>query len=130
MPKDRYTSAAFAEREWERMWTRTWLLAGRESDIPEAGDYFTFEIGRESILVIRQRDGSIQARYNVCKHRGTRLREPGRGSAGEFQLPGYGIPCRPDAGRQRAAAKGHRTAPRYGFADAALNFLPITDGIV
>lgn len=84
IPKERYTSAEFARREWERMWTRVWLLAGRESDIPAAGDYFTFEIGPESILVVRQRDGSIGALFNVCMHRGNRLREPGRGHAQRF----------------------------------------------
>src|SRR5690606_18797192 len=63
---------------------RVWLLAGRESDIPEPGDYFTFEIGPESILVIRLPDGRIAARHNVCMHRGNRLREPGRGHAEEF----------------------------------------------
>ena len=46
IPKERYTSAAFAGLEWQRMWTRVWLMAGRESDIPEPGDYFTFEIGQ------------------------------------------------------------------------------------
>ena len=53
IPKERYTSAEFARLEWERMWTRVWLLAGRASDIPEPGDYFTFEIGHESIVVVR-----------------------------------------------------------------------------
>jgi len=90
IPKERYTQRAFATREWERMWTRTWLLAGFESDIPEPGDYFTFEIGIESILVIRQRDGSIGARYNVCLHRGNRLREPGRGHAELFSCLFHG----------------------------------------
>ncbi|MCH2171745.1 aromatic ring-hydroxylating dioxygenase subunit alpha [Myxococcota bacterium] len=90
IPKDRYTSRDFARREWDRMWTRVWLMAGRESDIPEPGDYFTFEIGPESILVIRQHDGSIQARYNVCMHRGNRLREPGRGHASEFSCLFHG----------------------------------------
>ena len=59
IPKDRYTSARFAEREWERMWTRVWLMAGRASDPRTPGDYFTFEIGPESVLVIRQPDGSL-----------------------------------------------------------------------
>jgi phenylpropionate dioxygenase-like ring-hydroxylating dioxygenase large terminal subunit len=63
------------------MWTKVWLLAGRESDIPAAGDYFTFEIGPESILVVRQTDGTIAARYNVCMHRGNRLCDVGRGHA-------------------------------------------------
>jgi len=90
IPAERYTSAAFAAREWERMWTKVWLLAGRESDLQRPGDYFTFEIGRESILVVRQRDGSIAARYNVCMHRGNRLREPGRGHAGAFACGFHG----------------------------------------
>jgi len=90
IPKDRYTSREFAQREWEKMWCRVWLMAGRESDIPDAGDYFTFEIGPESILVIRQRDGSPRARYNVCMHRGNRLREPGRGHAELFSCRFHG----------------------------------------
>jgi phenylpropionate dioxygenase-like ring-hydroxylating dioxygenase large terminal subunit len=90
IPAERYTSPEFARREWERLWTRVWLLAGRESDIPEPGDYLTFEIGTESILVIRQPDRSIRARYNVCMHRGTRLREPGRGHAELFSCPFHG----------------------------------------
>jgi phenylpropionate dioxygenase-like ring-hydroxylating dioxygenase large terminal subunit len=84
IPKERYTSREYAALEWERMWTRVWLCAGRESDAPLPGDYFTFEIGIESVLVVRQRDGSLAARYNVCTHRGNRLREPGRGHAEGF----------------------------------------------
>jgi len=84
IPKTRYTDLEFARREWERMWSQVWLLAGRTSDLPTPGDYFTFEIGPESILIVRQADGSIGAYYNVCMHRGNRLREPGRGHAGRF----------------------------------------------
>jgi phenylpropionate dioxygenase-like ring-hydroxylating dioxygenase large terminal subunit len=90
IPKSRYTSPEYARREWEGMWTRVWLMAGRASDAPEPGDYFTFEIGPESILVIRQADGSLAARYNVCMHRGNRLREPGRGHAELFSCLFHG----------------------------------------
>src|SRR5512145_3440310 len=90
VPKERYTSAEFARLEWERMWTRSWLLAGRASDAAEPGDWFSFEIGPESILVIRQTDGSLAARYNVCMHRGNRLREPGRGQASELRCLFHG----------------------------------------
>ena len=90
VPKERYTSPVFAAQEWEKMWTRVWLLAGRASDAPEPGDYFTFEIGPESILVIRQADGSLSARHNVCMHRGNRLREPGRGHAESFSCLFHG----------------------------------------
>ncbi len=90
IPKTRYTCPDFARLEWDHMWTRVWLIAGRESDIPQAGDYFTFEIGVESLLVLRQRDGSIGARHNVCMHRGNRLREPGRGHAEELSCLFHG----------------------------------------
>jgi phenylpropionate dioxygenase-like ring-hydroxylating dioxygenase large terminal subunit len=90
IPKQRYTSREFAQLEWERMWTRVWLLAGRASDAPSPGDYFTFEIGPESILILRQADGSLAARYNVCMHRGNRLREPGRGHASELRCLFHG----------------------------------------
>jgi phenylpropionate dioxygenase-like ring-hydroxylating dioxygenase large terminal subunit len=90
IPKERYTSREYAELEWQHMWTRVWLLAGRESDAPEPGDYFSFEIGPESVLVVRQRDGSLAARYNVCTHRGNRLREPGRGHAQRFSCLFHG----------------------------------------
>lgn len=79
IPKERYTSPEFARLEWERMWTKVWLLAGRESDVRTPGDYLTFEIGVESILIVRQSDGTLAAYHNVCMHRGNRLCEPGCG---------------------------------------------------
>ncbi len=83
IPKDRYTSPDFARREWERMWTRTWQCAGPLSDLAEPGDYFTYEIGPESILVTRHGtgDGDIAAFFNVCQHRASQIRQPGVGHA-------------------------------------------------
>ena len=57
----RYYSAEFMALEWEKMWTRTWLIAGIESDIPEAGDYSVFRPGHESIIVVRQQDDDASA---------------------------------------------------------------------
>ena len=88
IPKERYTSEAFARLEREGLWNRVWLMAGFESDLAEPGDYFTVEIGPESVLVVRQDDGGIHAFHNVCMHRGNRLREPGQGRAKLFEC-GY-----------------------------------------
>ena len=77
----RYTSHEFMQLEWQRMWTKVWLVAGRSIDMPDAGDYIATEIGTESIIVVRQKDGTVRAFYNVCQHRGNRLRPCGRGSA-------------------------------------------------
>lgn len=78
----RYISREFMQLEWERMWSKAWLLGAREMDLPEPGDYVVTEIGRESIIMVRQKDGRIRAFYNVCQHRGNRLRPQGIGSSG------------------------------------------------
>src|SRR6187401_1732588 len=62
--KERYTSAEFMKLEWERMWQRVWLLGGLETDLSEPGDYVCTEIGRESVLLVRQADGGVRAFYN------------------------------------------------------------------
>lgn len=55
VPKERSTSPDFARHEWDRMWTRVWLLAAREADLANPEDWTTFEIGPESIIVARAR---------------------------------------------------------------------------
>lgn len=83
----RYTSHAFMEAEWENVWTKTWLITIRSSDIPEPGDYMLEDIGRESILIVRQDDGSAKAFYNVCPHRGNLLVTEPAGSMPSFTCP-------------------------------------------
>ena len=83
----RYTSREFMEQEWEHMWTKVWLLLGREEEMPEPGNWQMEEVGRESILMVRQDDGSIKAFYNVCQHRGQRLVDSPKGKVRRFVCP-------------------------------------------
>ncbi len=85
IPKERYTSEEYMRLEWERMWTKVWNMAGRESDIPNVGDYFTTELGSESLLIVREAEDKVRAFYNVCPHRGNQIRNPGMGHAESFQ---------------------------------------------
>jgi phenylpropionate dioxygenase-like ring-hydroxylating dioxygenase large terminal subunit len=83
---ERYYSRDFARREWDAMWTRIWHIAGRETDIPDAGDYMLHNFLQESVVVFRQHDGAIRAFYNSCRHRGNRLAWSEQGS-------GDGLTC-------------------------------------
>ena len=85
IPKERYTSEEFMKLEWERLWTKVWNMAGRETDIPNVGDYFTTELGPESFLIVRETEDKVRAFYNVCPHRGNQIRNPGMGQAESFQ---------------------------------------------
>jgi phenylpropionate dioxygenase-like ring-hydroxylating dioxygenase large terminal subunit len=88
IPAERYTSREFAQLEWERMWTRSWLLAGPLSDLEKVGDYFTFEIAPESVIVARSAPDRIDAFYNVCQHRASQVvTERGCGHARSFVCP-------------------------------------------
>ena len=69
----RYTSREFFNREFDHMWTKVWLLLGREDEMPKPGDWQREDVGPESIIMVRQADATIKAFYNVCQHRGNRL---------------------------------------------------------
>jgi phenylpropionate dioxygenase-like ring-hydroxylating dioxygenase large terminal subunit len=81
IPRERYISKDFMDLEWERMWTKVWLIGCREDQIPEPGDYMTTEIGKESLLITRGEDGQVNAMYNVCNHRGNQVKFDKMGSA-------------------------------------------------
>lgn len=104
IPGYRYTSPEFLHKEWEGMWTRVWLLLGREAELPNYGDWQMEELGSEEILMVRQKDGSIKAFYNVCQHRGNPLVEDKKGHV-----------------RQRFVCKYHSWA---FLPDGSLNFAP------
>ncbi len=89
IPKDRYLSRAFLERENERLWTRVWQVACREESIPAPGDHLPYRIADQELLVVRQDDGSLRAFYNACRHRGNLIR-PEAGTSEELRCPYHG----------------------------------------
>lgn len=70
---DRYYCKEFAEREWQHMWKRVWHVGGRTAQLEEPGDFIVHNFKHESVIMIKQTDGSVRAFYNVCLHRGNRL---------------------------------------------------------
>ena len=70
---DAFISPEYAQAEKELLWPKVWQMAGRVEDIPEVGNYFTYEVGDDSILIVRAGPDSIKAFHNVCPHRGRRL---------------------------------------------------------
>jgi Rieske 2Fe-2S family protein len=73
LPQPFYTDAAIFERDMERVFRRRWILAGLEIQIPNPGDYQIYSLGPDEIILIRDDDGSVNALFNVCTHRGSRL---------------------------------------------------------
>ncbi|MBS0661626.1 MAG: aromatic ring-hydroxylating dioxygenase subunit alpha [Verrucomicrobia bacterium] len=97
-----YVSPAVYARDVEQVYLREWLFAGHMGRIPQPGDYFLYGIDRESVIVIRARDGAIHALVNVCPHRGSRLCHEPAGHAAKLVCPYHAWAFEPD-GRLLAA---------------------------
>jgi Rieske 2Fe-2S family protein len=61
------------EREIELIFMKEWLLVGRAEEVEKPGDYFTQRIGDEPVVVVKEKNGNIQAFANVCRHRGVQV---------------------------------------------------------
>ena len=87
LAREFYVDEAVFEEDLRRVFHRNWLFAGHSCEIPEPGDYFTFEVGDESILILRGKGGEVHAHFNVCRHRGSRLATEPCGRAKSLVCP-------------------------------------------
>jgi phenylpropionate dioxygenase-like ring-hydroxylating dioxygenase large terminal subunit len=72
-PVEAFLSKDYLEAEKQRLWPKVWQMADREEVIPNVGDFFTYNICDDSIIVVRTRPDEIKAFHNVCAHRGRQL---------------------------------------------------------
>jgi phenylpropionate dioxygenase-like ring-hydroxylating dioxygenase large terminal subunit len=89
MPKSVYTSEAFLAAEIEHVFKKEWYCVGRASALGRPGDYVTFELAGQPLLLIRDADGTLRAQSNVCLHRMSTLLE-GRGNRKSITCPYHG----------------------------------------
>jgi phenylpropionate dioxygenase-like ring-hydroxylating dioxygenase large terminal subunit/AcrR family transcriptional regulator len=69
LPAWTYHTEEFHELEKERLFLSAWQIVGHQSEVPETGDYLTFEFFGRRGFVVRGKDGVIRAFHNVCAHR-------------------------------------------------------------
>ena len=72
-PVDAFISREYAAAENEQLWSKVWQMAGRVEDVPEVGNFITYNVGDESIVIIRTSPDALKAFCNVCPHRGRQL---------------------------------------------------------
>ena len=85
-----YTDPEIYALELETVVTRNWILAGHQSQLPEAGDYMVLNVANESAIIVRSKGGDIKAFANVCRHRGSLVCLEERGSRRKFTCPYHG----------------------------------------
>jgi nitrite reductase/ring-hydroxylating ferredoxin subunit len=82
-----YISADYARAERDKLWAKVWQQVGRVEELPKVGDYLTYDILDDSIIVVRSAPDKFRAYYNVCSHRGRRLLDT---PAGQHDVRGRG----------------------------------------
>lgn len=78
------------ELEMKHIFGRAWLFLCHESQIPKKGDFFEAPMGRDNVLVVRQRDGGIKALLNTCTHRGNAVCRAEEGNVKNFMCTYHG----------------------------------------
>jgi Rieske 2Fe-2S family protein len=87
LPQRYFVSPEVFAQEQDRIFSKQWVLVGHQSQLAEAGDYFITEVATESLIIVRDKGGEVHGFYNVCRHRGTRLREDRNGHLSAIQCP-------------------------------------------
>ena len=78
------------QQELEQVFARCWLYLGHESQLPNPGDYINVFMGEEPVLVVRNRQGKLNAFINSCRHRGNRVCRADGGNTAAFLCTYHG----------------------------------------
>lgn len=87
LPRQAYTDATFLDLEREHIFDASWVFVAAAESLPDVGDVLPFELIGRPVVLARQRDGSIKAFHNVCRHRGVVLVETARKQAPTMTCP-------------------------------------------
>ena len=80
LPARYYNDTDYYRSELESFFFEMWIHAGRAAEIPNPGDYVTYEILGKSIIVLRIDETTVRAFHNACRHRGVQVVDEGNGN--------------------------------------------------
>jgi len=90
-----YTSPELFDLEIDRIFNKTWVWVAHESEIPDAGSFKSSMVGKQPVIVVRDRKRNINVLLNRCRHRAANVCEHQKGKTNNFVCPyhgwGYGL---------------------------------------
>jgi len=123
--RDVYLSQELFELEMEQLWRNTWIYVGHDSQVPAAGDFYTTDIARQPVIMLRDNDGQVRVLMNRCAHKGTRLLSATAGhcEAGVLRCPYHGWTYRLDGSLRSIPLKA-------GYEGTAMTESPAGKGVI
>lgn len=103
LPPEAYYDQAWLEKEKQKLFGGSWLYAGLETELPDPGSYKTVTAGFSELIVVRDKQGNLNALHNMCRHRGAQLVQ-GEGNCKLLVCPYHRWTYELD-GKMRAAPK-------------------------
>ncbi len=82
-----YTDPELFEQELTKIFESTWVWVAHDSELPKPGTFKSTYVGRQPVIVTRDRKGTVRTLLNRCRHRGASLCEKPRGAANGFTCP-------------------------------------------
>ena len=87
LPRQFYTSETVYKMDIQHYWNHSWIWVGHINQIPNVGDFLLFDYGYESVIIARDKNDSVNAFLNVCRHRGSRVCIEKSGNTRVFVCP-------------------------------------------
>src|SRR5215472_15874327 len=123
LPSWVYNHPEMTRLEYERILKPSWQIACHLSQIPQSGDYVTFELGSDSVIVLREGGVGIRALRTVCRHRGTRLLQGTGRCHGRITCPYHGSTYRFDGSLMATPAR--ESFPALDLREHSLATVPV-----
>ena len=90
-----YEDPALFDVEMERIFKNTWVWVAHDTEVPDKGSFKLSSVGKEPVIVVRDRKGKVHVMVNRCRHRAATVCEVKKGKTSSFQCPyhgwGYGL---------------------------------------
>jgi glycine betaine catabolism A len=87
LEREFYCSQEEYQVDLDMIWYRDWLFVGHDCEVRNPGDYLTVQVGEYPVVVVRDRDGTLRAFHNSCRHRGSRICSEERGTVKRLVCP-------------------------------------------
>mgnify|MGYP001299684104 CR=1 FL=1 len=90
LDRSAFTDEQLFELEMKYLFEGNWVYLAHESQIPNVNDYFTVTVGRQPVVITRDKTGKLHGLVNACSHRGAVLCRFKKGNKGSFTCPFHG----------------------------------------
>jgi phenylpropionate dioxygenase-like ring-hydroxylating dioxygenase large terminal subunit len=125
--RDVYLSPEIFELEMRHLWRNTWIYVGHDSQVPNAGDYYTTELARQPVIMLRDAEGAVRVLMNRCAHKGASLLSAREGhcEGGLLRCPYHGWTYRLDGSIRTIPIKSGYEGTGLAGSSAAAGIVPV-----